>query len=85
MFYTQEDIEPAVRAAEQLFGKQAQYVVNDSKEFVYIGLETPKFGMIWYGDYSGTFAKVSSLADKLSSTIGQKVKVIDLGTSLVMN
>lgn len=85
MFYTREDIEPAVKAAEELFGKQAQYVVNDGKEFVYIGLETPKYGMIWYGDYPGTFSEVSLLADTLAARISQKVKVIDLGTSLVMN
>lgn len=85
MFWTEEDIYPAVEAAEEMFGKQGQYVVSDSKEFVYIGLETPKFGMIWYGDYAGTFTSVSEMASTLSTKIGQTVKVIDLGTSLVMN
>jgi hypothetical protein len=85
MFWTEEDIYPAVKAAEELFGKQAQYVVNDDKQFVYIGLETPKYGTIWSGDYPGTFTEVSLLADTLSARISQKVKIIDLGTSLVMN
>lgn len=85
MFWTEEDIYPAVKAAEELFGKQAQYVVNDNKEFVYIGLETAKYGIIWYGDYPGTFTEVSLLADTLAARISTKIKVIDLGTSLVMN
>lgn len=85
MFWVKEDIEPAVKVAEELFGKQAQYVFNDKKEFVYIGLETPKFGMIWYGDVEGTFNTVNALAQVLSTKIGHPVKVIDLSTSLVMN
>lgn len=85
MFWTEEDIYPAVKSAQEIFGKPAQYVVAENKEFVYIGLETPKFGMIWYGDYAGSFTTVSEMASSLSTKIGQPVKVIDLGTSLVMN
>jgi hypothetical protein len=82
MFYREEDIQPAVDSAIQYFGKPAQYIDDN---YIYIGLETPKFGMIWYGDFTGDWMKASQLADSLSSKIDQKVNVIDISTSLVMN
>lgn len=82
MFWTEEDIQPAVDTATQFFGAPAQY--RDTN-YVFIGLQTPKFGMIWYGDFDGDYIKAGELADVVASKIQQKVKVIDLGTSLVMN
>lgn len=82
MFYTEEDVLPAVKSAIDVFGPQAQY---REKNYVFIGLQTPKFGMIWYGDFDGDYVKASKFADVLSTKINQKVKVIDLATSLVMN
>jgi hypothetical protein len=82
MFWTEEDIEPAVNMATQYFGPQAQYRESN---YVFIGLQTSKFGMIWYGDFDGDYIKAGQLADIISSKIHQKVKVVDLGTSLIMN
>lgn len=77
MFYTEEDILPVVTAAEEVFGTQAQYFPDP---YVYVSVETPKYGCIWYGEINGDYAKVRELLVTLSAKIGEKVTARDLGT-----
>lgn len=81
MFWTEEDIQPAVTAAESTFGRQAQY---HSSPFVDIIIETPKFGTIWYGDVSGTVSDVAERAQSLSSKLNDIITVRDAGTLSVI-
>jgi hypothetical protein len=77
MFWTDEDIQPAVSAAEQIFGKQAQY---HTAPYVHVAVETPKYGKIWYGDISGTFQTVQEMGSKLATKLNETISVIDLTT-----
>lgn len=81
MFWNEEDIQPTVTMAEQVFGKQGQYQLSP---FVYVSVETAKFGTIWYGDVSGTTARVKELAEKLAGKLGDKITVRDLATSNIL-
>lgn len=78
MFWSAEDIQPAVNAATEIFGKPAQYKVG---QYVFISVETPKYGCIWYGDIEGNVDTVIQLSDKLSSKLNEPINVRDLGTS----
>lgn len=78
MFYTAEDVQPVVNAAIEVFGKQAQYRPSP---FVYISIEIPKYGCVWYGDVSGDYSTVKELSNKLSTKLNEPVRVRDLGTS----
>jgi hypothetical protein len=69
MFYTEEDIQPAVTAAVRIFGNNGTYVFG--KNTVNITVATREFGKIWYGDVSATTvnAKCSQLARMINSNV----------------
>jgi len=76
MFYTAEDIQPAVQVATELFGPTG--IMMEGKNItknVLIG--TREFGKIWYGDVDGDIDFVNGLCSVLSQRIGQSVMVVD--------
>lgn len=76
MFYTEEDVAPAVQVATELFGPVGNmiYGKNVTKN-VLIG--TREFGKIWYGDVEGDVEFITGLCSVLSQRIGQTAMVVD--------
>lgn len=76
MFYSEEDIQPAVQVATELFGPVGNmiYGKNVTKN-VLIG--TREFGKIWYGDVEGDVEFITGLCSVLSQRIGQTAMVVD--------
>jgi hypothetical protein len=76
MFYTEEDVTPAVQIAVELFGpvgnmlQESRFVTRD----VIIG--TREFGKLWYGDVEGTVDYVNELCEILSKRINQQVSIV---------
>ena len=76
MFYTEEDVTPAVQIAVELFGpvgnmlQESRFVTRD----VIIG--THEFGKLWYGDVEGTVDYVNELCEILSKRINQQVSIV---------
>ena len=76
MFYTEEDVTPAVQVATELFGpvgnmlQEGRFVTRD----VIIG--TREFGKLWYGDVEGTVDYVNELCEILSKRINQQVSIV---------
>lgn len=51
MFYTAEDIQPAVNAAVKIFGSQGH--MDAGKNVLYnVSVFTKEYGKLWYGDIS---------------------------------
>lgn len=70
MFFDEVDIEPAVKAAIELFGPQGNMLHGKNiQKNVVIG--TDKFGKLWYGDIEGNYEYIISLMSILDSRIGQ--------------
>lgn len=77
MFYTDEDVTPSVKLAEEIFGKNGNMltgrnVINNA------AIATREFGKLWYGDidlFSGNFEQN---ALELSRRIGQTIYVFDI-------
>lgn len=78
MFYSHEDVTPAVTAAVQVFGPQAQY---QSHPFTYLAISTPKYGKIWYGDVSMDLASIKLACSELAKKIQEPITALDLGTN----
>jgi hypothetical protein len=77
MFYTEEDVTPAVQTAAELFGPVGN-MLNEGRFItrnVIIG--TREFGKLWYGDVEGTVDYVNELCEILSKRINQQVIVVD--------
>jgi len=76
MFYSAEDVQPAVQVAVELFGPVGNMMEgkNVSKN-VLIG--TREFGKIWYGDIDGDLDFVNSRCSVLSQRIGQTATVVE--------
>ncbi|MEK9767308.1 MAG: hypothetical protein VW683_00190 [Betaproteobacteria bacterium] len=86
MFWTAEDIEPAVELAEKIFGKSGRihFNVDIIKN---VNIFTREFGKIWHGDlllprddsgFSDSEWIIQSL-NLLSNSIGKKVYLIPDG------
>jgi hypothetical protein len=69
MFYTQEDVQPAVDAAVRIFGRNGSYVFNGNVKNVVIA--TREFGKIWNGDVDVSILedKCSQLARQIGNTV----------------
>ena len=76
MFYTAEDVQPAVQVATELFGPAGTMMeAKNVTKNVLIG--TREFGKIWYGDVDGDVDFINGLCGVLSQRIGQTVMVVD--------
>ena len=77
MFYTDEDVTPAVQTATELFGPVGN-LLNEGRFItrnVIVG--TREFGKLWYGDVEGTVDYVNELCEILSKRINQQVMIVD--------
>lgn len=81
MFYTPEDIKPAVATATQMFGPVGNMIVyvGDTNKaphvHVNVTLNTPQFGKIWYGDVECSPQELLKRVDILGKKIGQPVTI----------
>jgi len=74
MFYTAEDVQPAVNVAVKMFGPQGR--METGKNALYnVHIFTREFGKLWYGDISkdGIGEKLKTL----SATINMNVSLVD--------
>ena len=75
MFYSEEDVEPIVQIAKEMFGPIGNILTSKNViKNVLIG--TNEFGKIWYGDIEGDSDYVLGLCHVMSQRIGQKVIVV---------
>jgi hypothetical protein len=76
MFYSVDDIQPAVQVATELFGPVGSMMdgKNVTKN-VLIG--TREFGKIWYGDVEGDLEFITGLCSVLTQRIGQTAMVVE--------
>jgi hypothetical protein len=77
MFYSEEDIQPAVQVATELFGPVG--VMLPSGKFVAknVIIGTREFGKLWYGDVDGSEEYVKELCDIMTKRIGQNVSIVN--------
>jgi hypothetical protein len=72
MFWTDEDIQPAVDLAVKLFGQHNLYEQDNRNAHKNVSIMTREFGKIWFGDMELNEETKESM-EKLSVTINQKV------------
>lgn len=73
MFWTEEDIQPIVDAAVEVFGKQGQYF---TKPFTFIKVESSKFGTVWYGEIEGDISKAKPLLQLLKQKTNEEFSIV---------
>ena len=74
MFYSAEDVTPAVEMATKLFGTVGN--ITTGKNVLYnVSVATREFGKLWYGDIASP--DVVSLLNTLSNSTRQKVYILD--------
>ena len=76
MFYTEEDVEPVVKVATELFGPVGNMLMTGKFVTQNVIVGTREFGKIWYGDVAGTPDYVNELCEILSKRINQQVLVV---------
>jgi len=74
MFWTEEDVQPAVDLAVKLFGPNNQYHY-DKNTHKNIHIMTREFGKIWFGDLKIT-DEVRNNLENLSVTINQTIYLL---------
>jgi len=72
MYWTREDIEPAVQLAEKLFGPNNRMEHDNRNALKGISIMTREFGKIWFGDIELNEQTRENM-EKLSVTINQRV------------
>jgi hypothetical protein len=77
MFYTDEDVEPAVQIAVELFGPVGNMLSESRFVTRNVIIGTREFGKLWYGDVEGTQDYVAELCDILSKRINQSVSIVN--------
>jgi hypothetical protein len=77
MFYTEEDIQPAVQAASELFGSVGNMLAENRFVTRNVIIGTREFGKLWYGDVEGTLDYVNELCEILGKRINQQVFVVN--------
>lgn len=79
MFYTEEDVQPAVTLAVKLFGKAGNMSLE--KNTLYnVSIATREYGKLWYGDIDGSMADTDTLMFKFSELgrfVNQKIYILD--------
>jgi hypothetical protein len=77
MFYTEEDVQPAVDMATELFGKVGN-ISNERTSIKNVIITSDKFGHLWYGDIEDTMESVSAKCTTLSQKFDLKVFSISM-------
>lgn len=76
MFYTEEDVTPAVQVATELFGPVGNMLEAGRFVTQNVIIGTREFGKLWYGDVEGTVDYVNELCEILSKRINQQVSIV---------
>ena len=76
MFYTEEDVTPAVQVATELFGPVGNMLEGGRFVTQNVIIGTREFGKLWYGDVEGTVDYVNELCEILSKRINQQVSIV---------
>lgn len=77
MFYTEEDIQPVVDMATELFGTVGN-ISNERSSMKNVVITSDKFGHLWYGDIDSTMESVLSSCTVLSQKFDLKVSVVNM-------
>lgn len=76
MFYTEEDVQPAVNEAVRLFGSVGNMSVEKNTMFN-VSLATKEFGKLWYGDITSDTDTLINSLNTLSKFTQQNIYVLD--------
>ena len=76
MFYTEEDVTPAVQIATELFGPVGNMLPDSRFVSRNVIIGTREFGKLWYGDVEGTIDYVNELCEILAKRINQQVSIV---------
>lgn len=76
MFYTEEDVQPVVQVAVEMFGPNGNMLdgKNVTKNVI---IGTKEFGKIWYGDVDGNAEFISNLCGVMSTRVNMTVISVD--------
>ncbi len=77
MFWTEEDVQPAVQVANELFGPVGNMLESGRFVTQNVIIGTREFGKLWYGDVEGTIDYVNELCEILSKRINQQVFIVN--------
>lgn len=77
MFYTEEDVQPAVDMAVELFGVVGN-ISNERNSTKNIVITSDKFGHLWYGDIEDTMDSIRTKCATLSQKFDLKVSSINM-------
>ena len=77
MFYTEEDVQPVVQVATELFGPVGNMLESNRFVSQNVIIGTREFGKLWYGDVAGTTDFVNELCEIMSKRISQQVMVVN--------
>ena len=76
MFWTEEDVQPIVQIAEEMFGPNGNMLEGKNiTKNVLIG--TKEFGKIWYGDVDGDVQFVTDMCTAMSTRVSTTVMQVD--------
>ena len=76
MFYTEDDVQPVVNVAVEMFGPNGNMLdgKNVTKNVI---IGTKEFGKIWYGDVDGNVEYIADLCGVMSARINMVVIPVD--------
>lgn len=75
MFWTADDVQPAVNEAVRLFGVQGR-IGNGKVSERNISIATREYGKLWYGDISEDHLTFKNKLNELANSIKQTVYVL---------
>ena len=75
MFWTDEDVTPAVQSATELFGPVGS-ILEGKNVSRNVTIATKEFGKIWYGDIEGNDEYIKNLCGVLSQKVGQTAYIL---------
>lgn len=76
MFYIEEDVEPIVQVAKEMFGPVGN-ILEGKNVMKNIIIGTNQFGKIWYGDIEGDSDYILGLCHAMTQRVGLAVTVVN--------
>lgn len=76
MFFQEEDIQPVVQVATELFGPVGNMLPSGRFITQNVIIGTREFGKVWYGDIEGTTDYITEMCEVMTKRIGQKVFIV---------